>query len=170
MPRKKKNKGRKKSIGVSIKMGFITYNITPTPDGLQCQCSKVRNMRQMCPHIKEYLSKKKGINNSYLRFYMRLHKLIAKELLNPKLKILIEDKIDEILDSDCSFCCSPVTSQIGNEPLSVCVSCGGVAHGICFRKWAQKGKGCMYCEHGRIKSPTCTNQEQENDTEFPELK
>lgn len=169
MPRKKKNK-EKKSIGVSIKMGFITYNITSTPDGLQCQCSKARNMRKMCQHIKEYLSKKRGINNSDLRFYMRIHKLIAKELLNPKLKILIEDEINEILDSDCSFCCSPVTSKIGIEPLSVCVSCGGVSHGICFRKWAQKGKGCMYCEYGRIKLPTGDTQEQEGDIEFPELK
>lgn len=136
-----------KLFKTSIKDGFVLYNIVQTPDGLRCQCSQSNTIREVCSHIRLYLTKNKGVKELYLRFYMKLCKTISENIMEKNLNKILETKLKEIIDSECGFCCEKICNKekISIENLHICKNCGGLTHNKCFRKWYGVKKSCMYC-------------------------
>lgn len=131
---------KKKKNNFNIKDGFITYIITLSDSGINCQCGKY-----MCNHILYLLHIHFYLDyfSIYYLTFIRYQKLLAPKMI--KGYGFIEKEINKMItETECGICYNNLTLK----DLYICNSCCNMVHESCMNKWiiAQKNnKSCIYC-------------------------
>jgi hypothetical protein len=126
---------------ILVRVGNVTYKIIRRKDEFVCPCGSIKDP---CSHI-ETILKDKYLNEFAIPWYHKLKKDLCDNYGKKDFREIIDKKIEDILESDCGFCCEALSKDHKNEQWVLCNECYNLSHHKCYHKWEPKKKGCMYC-------------------------
>lgn len=142
-------KGKQKNAGISVKDGYIVYNVSVK--GLMCQCMTGESM---CNHLLFALYEGCRLEPfviSFLSFKQIRQKFIEHVSssgnytgLNTKLE---RDIMVFLNSNECGICLAKLSDKRYNYEIYECYNCKNVVHKVCMTKWltTNRSNGCIYC-------------------------